>query len=108
MDAYDRRSALTTGSKLGSYEVLSLLGSGGMGEVYRARDLRLRREVAIKVLPPHLTADHDARERLEREAIAAAALDHPFICKIFEIGEDNGAQFVVMELIPGETLQSRL
>jgi tetratricopeptide (TPR) repeat protein len=79
-----------------------------MGEVYRARDLRLRREVAIKVLPPHLTADDDARERLEREAIAAAALDHPFICKVFEIGEHADALFVVMELIPGETLQSRL
>ena len=80
---------LIAGTRLGPYEIHSVLGSGGMGEVYRARDTRLERDVAIKVLPPHLTHDADARERLRREALAAAALDHPFICKIFEIGDDD-------------------
>jgi len=100
--------ALTPGTQLGSYQVLERLGSGGMGEVYLAYDLRLYRRVAIKLLPTHLTADAVARERLRREALAAAALDHPFICKIFEIGEDQGTLFIVMEYIRGETLNARL
>jgi tRNA A-37 threonylcarbamoyl transferase component Bud32/tetratricopeptide (TPR) repeat protein len=99
---------LNSGARLGSYEVTGLLGAGGMGEVYRARDPRLNRDVALKVLPAALTADPAARERLRREAIAAAGLDHPFICKVFEIGEAGGRLFVVMELIEGETLQSAL
>ena len=100
--------ALTPGTKLGSYEVLEHLGSGGMGEVYLAHDPRLDRRVAIKVLPAHLAANVVARERLRREARAAAALDHPFICKIFEVGEDNGAVFIVMEYVRGETLSARM
>jgi len=99
---------LSPGAKIGLYEVLERLGSGGMGEVYLAYDPRLDRRVAIKLLPAHLAADAVARERLRREALAAAALDHPFTCKIFEIGEDKGALFIVMEYISGETLYARL
>jgi len=99
---------LSPGAKIGSYQVLERLGSGGMGEVYLAYDPRLDRRVAIKLLPAHLAADAVARERLRREALAAAALDHPFICKIFEIGEDQGTLFIVMEYITGETLYARL
>jgi tetratricopeptide (TPR) repeat protein len=100
--------ALPPGAKIGSYEVLERLGCGGMGEVYLAYDPRLDRRVAIKLLPPHLAADAVARERLRREALAAAALDHPFICKVFEIGEDQGKLFMVMEYISGETLYARM
>src|SRR5215831_7531753 len=96
------------GSQLGHYEILSLLGAGGMGEVYLAHDPRLDRRVAIKVLPAHLAADAEARERLRREALAAAALDHPFICKIFEVAEDNGRLYFVMEYVLGETLSARM
>ncbi len=100
--------AVLPGSRLGAYEVVGLLGAGGMGEVYRAFDTRLERDVALKVLPPHLTRDPVARERLYREARAAAALDHPFICKIFEIGEHDDTLFIVMEHVVGETLHARL
>jgi serine/threonine protein kinase len=79
-----------------------------MGEVYRARDPRLNRQVAIKLLPGELAADPHARERLRREAMAVAAIDHPYICKIFEIGEDGDALFLVMEYIAGDTLHRRL
>jgi hypothetical protein len=79
-----------------------------MGEVYRARDPRLNRHVAIKLLPVEFAADPHARERLRREAMAVAAIDHPYICKIFEIGEDGDALFLVMEYIAGETLHRRL
>jgi len=99
---------LSAGTRLGAYEILAPIGSGGMGEVYKARDARLDRTVAIKVLPAHLATDSAARERLRREAMAAAGLDHPFICKIFEIGEDNGGLFIVMEFIAGGTLHARL
>src|SRR5215469_1922158 len=99
---------LGAGSKIGSYEIQGQLGSGGMGEVYLARDPRLDRHVAIKLLPAHLSADAMARERLRREAVAAAALDHPGICKIFEIAEANGALFFAMEYIRGQTLDERL
>src|SRR5690349_14716273 len=88
--------SLAIGTQLGPYEILGVLGEGGMGEVYRGRDSRLGRDVAIKVLPAALTHDSTARERLRREAIAAASLDHPFICKIFEIGEADGRLFIVM------------
>ena len=100
--------SLERGTRLGPYEIESILGAGGMGEVYRARDIRLQRDVAIKLLPQHLTHAPDARERLRREALAAAALDHPFVCKIFEIGDDADALFIVMEYIVGETLHARL
>src|SRR5262245_59306730 len=96
------------GSNIGSYQILEHLGSGGMGEVYLAHDARLDRHVAIKLLPACLASDPVARERLRREATAAAALDHPFICKIFEVAEDAGAFFCVMEYVRGETLNSRL
>jgi tRNA A-37 threonylcarbamoyl transferase component Bud32/tetratricopeptide (TPR) repeat protein len=99
---------LSTHDKLGPYTILAAIGAGGMGEVYRARDTKLGRHVAIKVLPDHLAADSSARERLRREAQAAASLDHPFICKVFEIGEVDGAVFLVMEFIAGETLHERL
>ena len=103
---------LAAGTSLGPYEILAPLGAGGMGQVFKARDARLGREVAIKVLPPHLSGDPVARERMRREAIAAAALDHPFICKVFEIGEvpqeTGGAVFIVMEFVRGETLHARL
>jgi eukaryotic-like serine/threonine-protein kinase len=93
---------------LGAYRILKPLGEGGMGIVYRAHDARLDRHVAIKVLSPAMAADPDARERLRREALAAAALDHPYICKVFEIGEDQGNVFLVLEFVPGETLHDRL
>ncbi len=102
------RLTLAPGTRLGPYEILSALGAGGMGEVYRARDPRLDRQVAIKLLPGELAADPHSRERLRREAMAVAALDHPYICKIFEIGEDGDALFLVMEYIAGETLHRRL
>lgn len=96
------------GARLGGYQIISPLGAGGMGEVYRANDPKLGRTVAIKVLPARLVEDAGARERLRREAMAAAALDHPFICKVFEFGEDKGVLFIVMEFIAGETLFSRI
>lgn len=100
--------SLAPGSTLGSYEILATLGAGGMGEVYRARDTRLGRDVAIKVLPAAMSQDPVARERLRREAVAAAGLDHPFVCKVFEIGDADSRLFIVMELVVGETLHARL
>jgi TolB-like protein/tetratricopeptide (TPR) repeat protein len=99
---------LTAGTRLGRYEILSAIGAGGMGEVYRAHDSVLDRQVAIKLLPPETAADPSARQRLRREAMAVAAIDHPYICKIFEIGEQDAALFLVMEYVPGETLDRRL
>jgi tetratricopeptide (TPR) repeat protein len=99
---------VSPGTKLGPYQVVEHLGSGGMGEVYLAHDCRLDRRVAVKLLPECLAADNHARERLRHEALAAAALDHPFICKIFEVAEDNGTLICVMEYVRGETLQARL
>ncbi len=99
---------LAAGTRLGPYEILARIGEGGMGVVYRARDPRLDRQVAIKLLPAEMAADPHARERLRSEAMAAAALDHPYICKIFEIGEHEDALFLVMEYIAGETLHRRL
>jgi WD40 repeat protein len=100
--------ALTSGTKLGPYEIQSLVGTGGMGEVYSAHDARLNRTVAIKVLPASFSADRDRLERFGREARAAAALDHPNILSIFDIGEERGAPYVVSELLDGETLRERL
>src|SRR5208337_1958570 len=99
---------LTPGTKLGPYELVSLLGAGGMGEVYRARDSRLKREVAIKVLPQALSLDADRLRRFEQEALATAALNHPNILAVFDIGTSEGSPYVVSELLEGETLRERL
>jgi eukaryotic-like serine/threonine-protein kinase len=100
--------ALTSGTKLGPYEIQSPLGAGGMGEVYRARDARLNRDVAIKILPASFSSDSDRLQRFAQEARAAAALNHPNILSIHDIGEDRGAPYVVSELLEGETLRDRL
>src|SRR2546427_5219332 len=99
---------LTSGTKLGPYEVVSLLGAGGMGEVYRARDTRLERDVAVKVLPTNLSSDPCLQQRLEREAKAVSKLAHPHICTLHDIGHQDGVDFLVMELVEGETLEHRL
>src|SRR6202451_775238 len=99
---------LIPGTKLGPYEIQSLLGAGGMGEVYRARDARLERDVAIKVLPAHLSSDPDLRQRMEREAKEISLLNHPHICILHDVGSQDGIDFLVMELLEGETLADRL
>src|ERR1039457_3923843 len=99
---------LTSGTKLGPYEIQSPIGAGGMGEVYRARDARLNRDVAIKILPASFSADPERLQRFAQESRAAAALNHPNILSIFDIGEDHGAPYVVSELLEGETLRDRL
>ena len=100
--------ALTAGIRLGPYEIVSALGAGGMGEVYRARDTRLDRTVAIKILPPHLSDDPTLRQRFEREAKAISSLNHPHICVLYDVGHQDGADFLVMEYLEGETLSKRL
>jgi serine/threonine protein kinase/Flp pilus assembly protein TadD len=100
--------ALAVSTRLGPYEILSILGAGGMGEVYRARDTRLEREVAIKVLPERLSQDPAALGRFQREARAVAALSHPNIVSIFDIGTEQGRNYVVMQLLEGQTLGQRL
>src|SRR5712691_8971942 len=102
------RMALTAGTKIGPYEIVSPLGAGGMGEVYRARDARLGREVAIKVLPASLSADPDRLRRFEQEARAARILNHPNLTAVYDIGTQEGAPYVVEELLEGETLRSVL
>ncbi len=99
---------LASGTKLGPYEIQSPLGAGGMGEVYRARDTRLERDVAVKVLPANLSSDPSLRIRLEREAKAVSKLSHPHICMLHDIGHQDGVDFLVMELVEGETLERRL
>jgi Tol biopolymer transport system component/predicted Ser/Thr protein kinase len=99
---------LTPGTKFGPYEIAAPLGAGGMGEVYRARDTRLNRTVAIKVLPVHLADRPELRERLEREARAVASLNHPHICTLYDIGREGGTDYLVMEYLEGETLAARL
>jgi eukaryotic-like serine/threonine-protein kinase len=98
--------ALAPGSKLGPYEILSLVGAGGMGEVYRARDTRLGRDVAIKVLPAERMADENRRRRFVREARAASALSHPNIVTVYEIESAEGNDFIVMEYVPGVALHT--
>src|ERR1700730_14485718 len=100
--------ALTSGTKLGPYEVQSPLGAGGMGEVYRASDTRLDRTVAIKVLPQHLSSNPDLKQRFEREARAISSLNHPHICTLHDVGHQDGIDFLVMEYLEGETLAQRL
>jgi len=100
--------AIPPGQRLGSYEVLSALGAGGMGEVYRARDIKLGRDVAIKVLPEEFAHDPERLSRFQREAKTVAALNHPNIAAIYGLEEDHGRNYLVMELVPGETLQARI
>ena len=100
--------SLTPGTKLGPYEILAPLGAGGMGEVYKAKDTRLDRTVAIKVLPAHVASHPEVRQRFEREARAVSSLNHPHICTLFDIGSENGIDFMVMEHIEGDTLADRL
>ena len=99
---------LQAGTSLGPYQIESPLGAGGMGEVCKATDTRLDRTVAIKVLPEHVAADPDLKQRLEREAKTVAALSHPHICPVFDVGEQDGVNYLVMEYLDGETLQQRL
>ena len=100
--------SLAAGAKLGPYEIQSPLGAGGMGEVYRARDTRLDRTVAIKILPAHLSANPEAKQRFEREAKAISSLSHPNICALYDVGAQDGVDFLVMEYLEGETLADRL
>jgi serine/threonine protein kinase/Tol biopolymer transport system component len=99
---------LTTGSRLGPYEILAQIGAGGMGEVYKARDTRLERMVAVKVLPPHMSASPESRQRFEREAKTISQLSHPHICAIYDVGREGETEYLVMELLEGETLSDRL
>jgi eukaryotic-like serine/threonine-protein kinase len=99
---------LTSGTKLGPYEIASPLGAGGMGEVYRARDTRLDRTVAIKILPAHLSDNPEAKQRFDREARAISSLNHPNVCALYDIGHQDGIDYLVMEFLDGETLAQRL
>ena len=99
---------LSVGTRLGPYEIVAPIGAGGMGEVYRAKDTRLDRTVAIKVLPASLSSQPESLERFRREARAASALNHPNICALYDIGEDAGQPFLVLELLEGRNLQNRL
>jgi eukaryotic-like serine/threonine-protein kinase len=100
--------SLQPSTRLGPYEIISSIGAGGMGEVYRARDTRLDRIVAIKVLPGHLSSNSQLRERFEREAKAISSLSHPHICSLYDMGHQDGVDFLVMEYLEGETLAHRL
>src|SRR5262249_40256228 len=100
--------SLTSGTKLGPYEIQSAVGAGGMGEVYRARDARLGRDVALKVLPESFARESDRLHRFEQEARAIAALNHPNILAIFDTGQNNGSPYLVSELLEGETLRTTL
>jgi Tol biopolymer transport system component len=100
--------ALTSGTKLGPYEIQSPLGAGGMGEVYRARDTRLDRTVAVKILPAHLSDNPEAKQRFDREARAISSLNHPHICTLYDVGHQDGIDYLVMEFLEGETLADRL
>ncbi|MDX6306498.1 MAG: hypothetical protein QOI77_3467, partial [Blastocatellia bacterium] len=99
---------IEAGESLGNYKVLSAIGAGGMGEVYRAHDARLDREVAIKVLPADFAADRDRLRRFEQEAKATSALNHPNILTVYDIGEHDGSPYIVAELLDGEELRDRL
>ncbi len=101
-------TALTPGSRLGPYEIVAPLGSGGMGEVYRARDTRLDRSVAIKVLPVDVVGDPQSRARFDREARAISQLTHPHICTLHDVGIEGNTPYLVMELLQGQTLADRL
>src|SRR4030095_16159480 len=100
--------SLAAGTKLGPYEITTPLGAGGMGEVYRARDTRLDRQGAIKILPAALATDPQFRERFDREARVISQLTHPHICTLYDVGDHDGTAFLVMEFLEGETLAERL
>src|SRR5215469_13885697 len=100
--------SLAPGTQLGPYQITALLGAGGMGEVYRARDTRLERTVAIKILPPHLSADAARKQRFEHEAKTISSLNHPHICVLHDIGQQDKIDYLVMECVEGETLAKRL
>src|SRR5438309_1027780 len=99
---------LTTGARLGPYEIVAPAGAGGMGEVYRARDTRLDRTVAVKVLPAEFANDAQLRLRFEREAKAISSLTHPHICTLHDVGQHDGVDYLVMEYLEGETLAERI
>src|SRR5512138_3382025 len=99
---------LAAGCMLGPYEILAPLGAGGMGEVFRARDPRLGREVAIKVLPAAVTGDPERLRRFEQEARTAGQLDHPNLLTVFDVGNEGGVEYIVTELLRGDTLRARL
>src|SRR6059036_1200124 len=100
--------ALSAGTRLGPYEIQSALGAGGMGEVYKARDTRLDRTVAIKILPDALAGDPEFRDRFDREARTISQLTHPHICTLYDVGHQDGTDFLVMEYLEGDTLADRL
>src|SRR5262245_52456135 len=100
--------ALSQGTRLGPYEILASIGAGGMGEVYRAKDTRLDRTVAVKVLPAHLSRSDEVRQRFEREARTISSLSHPNICSLYDVGNQDGTEYLVMEFLEGETLTDRL
>src|SRR6478672_6175629 len=100
--------ALIAGTRLGPYEIQSPLGAGGMGEVYRALDTRLQRIVAVKILPADLSSNPEAKQRFEREARAISSLNHPHICTLYDVGHQDGTDYLVMEFLEGETLAERL
>ena len=100
--------AFITGTRLGPYEIISPLGAGGMGEVYRAKDTRLDRIVALKVLPDHLSSNVELRQRFEREARAVSSLNHPNICALYDVGHQDGIEYLVVEFIEGSSLSDRL
>src|ERR1700726_2368055 len=99
---------LSPGVRLGPYEILDAIGAGGMGEVYRAKDTRLDRTVAIKILPAHFSSDPVRKQRFEREAKTISSLNHPHICTLHDIGSQDGVDYLVMECVEGETLAKRL
>jgi serine/threonine protein kinase len=104
----DEGITLQRGARLAPYEIVSFLGAGGMGEVYRARDTRLLRDVAIKVLPAGIASDRERLKRFEREARAASALNHPNIVTIHDIGSSDGVSYIAMELVEGDSLRKLL
>ena len=99
---------IASGTRFGPYEIISSAGAGGMGEVYRARDTRLDRTVAIKILPQHLSSDPVRKQRFEREAKTISGLNHPNICTLYDVGSQDGVDYLVMECVEGETLAKRL
>src|SRR5450755_1151213 len=103
-----QRMGLISGTKLGPYEIISPLGAGGMGEVYRARDTRLDRTVAVKILPSHLSSNPEAKQRFDREARTISSLSHPNVCQLYDVGSQDGTSYLVMEYLEGETLADRL